>query len=91
MASKTEPKGKQKSIPSHLALLTIAQVTMPEPDRMTAAKRWLGAENVFTNREKYLLKGFWLLLDGEPKKEEFLNTNKDGRLDDDLFEIFQKV
>lgn len=67
MALKTEVNGKEKSIPSHLGLLTIAMVTRPETDRMAAARRWLGADNVFTEREEHLLRGFWKVLDGEPE------------------------
>lgn len=57
----------KKTIPSEIGLLTIARMTMPEPDRMAAARRWLGATGVFGDRERFLLEGFWKLLDECPE------------------------
>lgn len=58
-----------KVIHSELSLLSTAVVTLPEPDRMAAARRWLGAgSGIFGEREKFLLEGFWKLLDECPEK-----------------------
>ncbi|SFP86948.1 hypothetical protein [Tranquillimonas alkanivorans] len=72
MTLKTEvtgPNGKSsyKTIPSELSLLTVAKVTLPEPDRMAAARRWIGSDCVFGEREAHLLEGFWKLLDTAPE------------------------
>ena len=58
--------GGMLSIPSEASLLTIAQVTRCETDRMTAARKWLKS-SVIGDREKHLLFGFWDLLDQCPE------------------------
>ena len=54
------------SLPSHLGLLTVASVTLSETNRMAAARRWLGATATISDRETFLLEGFWKLLDECP-------------------------
>ena len=62
----SDGKSIKKTIPSHLVLMTIAKVTLPEPNRLEKAKIWLGSDSVFGIREKYLLEGLWKLLENEP-------------------------
>ena len=65
-----------KTIPGELSLLTIARVTLPEKDRMAAAKRWLGTASVFGDRERHLLEGFWKLLDTCPEMAPVTERSK---------------
>ena len=59
----------KKTIPSETVLLTVAKVTMNEPNRLEAAKKWLGVNNVFGLREEYFLSMFWVTLDNMPDPE----------------------
>lgn len=60
----------KKTIPDVLVLATIAKVTLPEPDRIAAARRWLGQSNHFGDREIHILNGFWEVLDDAPHPPE---------------------
>lgn len=67
-------KNNKVTLHSEQCLLTVAKIVHCEVNRINAAKKWLGSGR-FSEREMFLLNGFWELLDNAPEQVEVTSSS----------------